>query len=189
MNMYLNNKGSVLVSTLITFSIVVITTTSLIGICYNNSKIFNLEYRDIIMKQKCYSAIEIVNNNISENVMFILQNSFNKEQFNDYFLNIDTLNKIKDISKSSLIKVDVSIPTKIEVNKEKNIIRFQVLTTLNDNQYSKKIQANVDIKNPFTDINKNEENINANLNKVRQESDLKTYNLGEIIKIYDYKEI
>ena len=74
--------------------------------------IFNLEYKEANIKETGYGTIDVVHSNILKEVEFVLQNTSNKDEFNNYFLGNNFLSNIKDISKSELNGTLVSIPTK-----------------------------------------------------------------------------
>ena len=66
--MYYSNKGSVLIFILIVFSIVSTITMMCIGLNYSNSRINNLNYQNIVMKESLLSSIELVHSNILKEV-------------------------------------------------------------------------------------------------------------------------
>lgn len=184
-----NNKGSILVTTLIIFSIILTMAMTCIGLHYTNSNIFNLEYKETDMTEIGYGAIEIVNSNILESVQYILKNTSNKEEFNNYFLGNNFLIDIKDITKSELKGVSINVPSNIKIDKTNGTLEFKVISNVVDNKYSKKFQASVKINNPFLNSVKD---FDENLQKDKDdniETDIKEYNIKEIVKVYDYKEI
>lgn len=94
--MYYNNKGSVLIFTLIVFSIVSTITMMCIGLNYSNSRISNLNYKSIVMRESLLSSIELVHSNILKEVSIAIENSENQEQFKNYFLGNTFVNNIKN---------------------------------------------------------------------------------------------
>ena len=79
--MYYSNKGSVLIFILIVFSIVSTITMMCIGLNYSNSRISNLNYQNIVMKESLLSSIELVHSNILKEVSIALENSETEEEF------------------------------------------------------------------------------------------------------------
>lgn len=71
--MYYSNKGSVLIFILIVFSIVSTITMMCIGLNYSNSRINNLNYQNIVMKESLLSSIELVHSNILKEVSIALK--------------------------------------------------------------------------------------------------------------------
>jgi len=203
--MYYNNKGSILVTTLIVFSIIVTISMTCIALHYSNSSIFNLEYKEANIKEAGYSTIDIVHSNILKEVEFVLQNTSNKDEFNNYFLGNNFLSNIKDISKSELNGALVSIPTKIEVDNINGFLKFDIVSTVKDDVYIKKFQASVKIKNPFFTQVASEENEGIEENDKEEKStnldildknllyeckkESREFNINETVIVYNYKEI
>ena len=95
--MYYSNKGSVLIFILIVFSIVSTITMMCIGLNYSNSRINNLNYQNIVMKESLLSSIELVHSNILKEVSIALENSETEEEFKNYFLGNIFVNNIKNL--------------------------------------------------------------------------------------------
>lgn len=179
--MYYNNKGSVLIFTLIVFSIVSTITMMCIGLNYSNSRISNLNYKSILMREYLLSSIELVHSNILKEVSIAIENSENQEQFKNYFLGNTFVNNIKNISNSQIQNVTVKIPGKITYNSS-GLITFQIETTFKEDNYTKKYRASIDIdtnlnfndasnelKNESETLNENYSNNFTNIYKINYE--------------------
>lgn len=179
--MYYNNKGSVLIFTLIVFSIVSTITMMCIGLNYSNSRISNLNYKSIVMREYLLSSIELVHSNILKEVSIAIENSENQEQFKNYFLGNTFVNNIKNISNSQIQNVTVKIPGKITYNSS-GLITFQIETTFKEDNYTKKYGASIDIdtnlnfndasnelKNESETLNENYSNNFTNIYKINYE--------------------
>lgn len=142
--MYYNNKGSVLVFVLIVFSIVSTVIMMCIGLNYSNSKISNLNYKNIVMKESLLSAIELVHSNILKEVSTYLKNSETEDEFKNYFLGNEFSNNIKNISKSQIQNTTIKIPGKIIYNSS-GLVTFQIQATFKEDNYTKKYGASVEI--------------------------------------------
>ena len=203
--MYYNNKGSVLIFTLIVFSIVSTITMMCIGLNYSNSRISNLNYKSIVMRESLLSSIELVHSNILKEVSIAIENSENQEQFKNYFLGNTFVNNIKNISNSQIQNVTVKIPGKITYNSS-GLITFQIETTFKEDNYTKKYRASIDIdtnlnfndasnelKNESETLNKNYSNNLTDIHKINYEEsyiELKSDNIlkfGNISDNYDNK--
>jgi hypothetical protein len=176
-----------------------------IGLHYSNSSIFNLEYKEANIKEAGYGTIDIVHSNILKEVEFALQNTSNKDEFNNYFLGNNFLSNIKDISKSELNGILVSIPTKIEVDNINGFLKFDIISTVKDDVYMKKFQASVKIKNPFFTQIVSEENEGIEEDDKEEKStnldildknllyehkkESREFNINEVVIVYNYKEI
>lgn len=174
--MFYNNKGSILVTTLIIFSIIITITMTCIALNYSNSSIFILEYKEANIKQIGYGAIEIVHSNILREVKIALETSTSKDEFDKYFLGNKFINSIKDISKSDLKGTSVTKPSEVKIDKINGFLEFDINSLVKDNNYKKKFQASVKIKNPFID---------DDTNLIISEYN----NINDIVVVYDYKEI
>ncbi|MGX4598830.1 hypothetical protein [Faecalimicrobium sp. JNUCC 81] len=199
--MYLNNKGLILITTLMIFSIISTVCMMCIGLNYSNKSIFNLEHKNIHLKELALGAIEIVHSNISKEVEIAVQRSKNEEEFKQYFLENNFIHNIKDISKSDLDNVLVNTSKKILYDKE-GFIYFDIICNSSEDTYTKKIQASVKILNPYLAIKENEkdeENIidkpevdDSNLNDIKdyyEENKHDSIDSKSLVIIYNYKEI
>ena len=214
--MYYSNKGSVLIFILIVFSIVSTITMMCIGLNYSNSRINNLNYQNIVMKESLLSSIELVHSNILKEVSIALENSETEEEFKNYFLGNIFVNNIKNISNSQIQNTTIRIPSKI-IYDSSGLITFQIESTFKQDNYTKKYRANVEIntdlnffntsdeiENKLESENKtdkildsNNETINNDKNiendkvEIEDENNIKIKNIdpSSIVTVYDYKEI
>ena len=163
-----NNKGSILITTILIFSIISTICIMCIGLSFSNEKIFNLEYKNIILNEESLSGIDIVHSNILKEVNYAIKSSSNKDEFNSYFTNLNFINNIKDISMTDLENVTISTSNKIII--DDNILKFDIVSTAKDKNYLKKNQASVKIINPFIEDNTDIDN-------------------NKLVTVYNYKEI
>lgn len=163
-----NNKGSILITTILIFSIISTICIMCIGLSFSNEKIFNLEYKNIILNEESLSGIDIVHSNILKEVNYAIKSSSNKDEFNSYFKNLNFINNIKDISMTDLENVTISTSNKIII--DDNILKFDIVSTAKDKNYLKKNQASVKIINPFIEDNTDIDN-------------------NKLVTVYNYKEI
>lgn len=142
--MYYNNKGSILIFVLIVFSIVSTITMMCIGLNYSNSRINNLSYKNIIMKESLLSSIDLVHSNILKEVSIALENSETEEEFKNYFQGNTFVNNIKNISNSQIQNTTIKVPSKI-TSGSSGLITFQIEATFKQENYIKKYKASVKI--------------------------------------------
>lgn len=166
--MQLNDKGSILITTILIFSIISTICMMCIGLNFSNENIFNLEYKNITLKEESLSGIEIVHSNILKEVDIAIKSTINEEEFNSYFMDLKFTSSIKDISMSNLENVTISVPNKIVI--DNNILKFNIISTAKDKNYIKKNQVSVKIINPFIYSN----------NEIDK---------NKLVIVYDYKEI
>lgn len=191
--MYFNNKGSILIFTLIIFSIISMITMMCIGLNYSNKRSYNLEYKETKMIENALSGIEVAGSNILKEVKINLENANSEEDFKNYFLGNNFSNKVCDMSQIDLSNVNVNITSgpKFENNE---YCTFKITSSSHENSYFKKFQANVKIKNPFVEYGNNL-NYENNSDEVGTDKELnfnefkKNIDVNGLVTIDDYKEI
>ena len=166
--MQLNDKGSILITTILIFSIISTICMMCIGLNFSNENIFNLEYKNITLKEESLSGIEIVHSNILKEVDNAIKSTINEEEFNSYFMDLKFTSSIKNISMSNLENVTISVSNKIVI--DNNILKFNIISSAKDSNYIKKNQASVKIINPF----------------IYSDNEI---DKSKLVIVYDYKEI
>lgn len=166
--MQLNDKGSILITTILIFSIISTICMMCIGLNFSNENIFNLEYKNITLKEESLSGIEIVHSNILKEVDNAIKSTINEEEFNSYFMDLKFTSSIKNISMSNLENVTISVSNKIVI--DNNILKFNIISSAKDRNYIKKNQASVKIINPF----------------IYSDNEI---DKSKLVIVYDYKEI
>jgi hypothetical protein len=146
-----NSKGSVLIVSILVFSI--ISTISIVSISwiFTNSKIFSLEYKDNLLKEGSLSGSEIAKSNILRNIRKAIDTTSNESGFNEYFLgnNMESfIDDIKNISSSGLDNVTVKVRDN-RVTEENGYLAFGIVSTSKDGNYYKTVNVDVAIKNPY----------------------------------------
>ena len=154
--MYYSNKGSVLVFILIIFSIISTIIMMCIGLNYSNSRISNLNYQNIVIKESLLSSIELVHSNILKEVSIAFENSETEEEFKSYFLGNTFINNIKNISNSQIQNITINIPKKI-IYDLNGLITFQIESTFKQDNYIKKYIASVEINTNLNFFNISDE--------------------------------
>lgn len=194
-----NNKGSILITTLMIFSIICTICMGCIALVYTNNNYFKLEYNYIQMKEKALSGIEITRSSILQQVNYAIENCNNEKEFTEYFLG-NIKNIIGDVSNSGLENVSVSIDSR-PIKDEDQSINLKIISSCRDEIYKKRISANIKIKNPWIEYVDNkvdesakeyskehlEENIEENIDTT--ENDKNNFNEKDLVVIYNYKEI
>ena len=79
------NNGSILIITLIIFSLVSTICLMCVSLAYSNIKISSLEIENLKLKEDSLSAIEVVYSNILEEVENAIDSTNNLEGFINYF--------------------------------------------------------------------------------------------------------
>ena len=186
------NNGSILIITLIIFSLVSTICLMCVSLAYSNIKISSLEIENLKLKEDSLSAIEVVYSNILEEVENAIDSTNNLEGFINYFKYDNCRSFIlmsKDISQSDLDEVGVELTNKTPFG-EINKLEFDLKTIATRGSYKKDILVKIRIDNPWYKINltQNEEfTLNENIETNNDEKEhLKRYDL---ITIYNYEEL
>ncbi|MEG0844175.1 MAG: hypothetical protein RSF39_08560, partial [Romboutsia sp.] len=142
-----NNKGSILITTIIFFSIILVICMSCISMALSNNDYSKLNYEYIKIKESSLSGIEIARSNILSRAKQAIESSNNADEFFNYFLGNST-SYITDISKSELKDVIVSIENRPSKDKE-GAINFTMTSNTRNKSYKKTMRVSVKILNPW----------------------------------------
>ncbi|MBY2478693.1 hypothetical protein KWV16_17630 [Clostridioides difficile] len=152
--MLLNNKGSILIMTLIIFSIISTVCIMTIGLIYTHNNIFELEYKDIQLKETSLSGIEISISNVFSCVEEAINISNSEDEFRTYFLGnnmINCIKKIKDTSHSNLEAVSLKVENNTIYDKD-DFFELDITSSVREKDFLKVIKVRVKIKNPWVGI-------------------------------------
>ncbi|EQF25972.1 putative membrane protein [Clostridioides difficile CD160] len=152
--MLLNNKGSILIMTLIIFSIISTVCIMTIGLIYTHNNIFELEYKDIQLKETSLSGIEISISNVFSCVGEAINISNSEDEFRTYFLGnnmINCIKKIKDTSHSNLEDVSLKVENNTIYDKG-DFFELDITSSVREKDFLKVIKVRVKIKNPWVGI-------------------------------------
>jgi len=152
--MFGNNKGSILIVTLIIFSIVNTICMMSISLIGSSIKTSNLELKSLVLKEKALSSIEFVSLNMKDEVDNIIDKTNNWSEFVDYVRNDNFknfINKSKDISYYSLDNIQIELINKTPFGSVNNL-EFAMKVIAIDDVYKKQISVNITIKNPWDGI-------------------------------------
>ena len=165
--MFGNNKGSILIITLVIFSIVNTICMMSISLIGSNVKTSSLELKNLVLKEKALSSIQFVSLNMKDEVDNIIDKTNNWSEFLEYIRNDNFksfINKSKDISYSSLENIQIELLNKTPFGSVNNL-EFSMKVIAIDDVYKKQISVNITIKNPWEGIGidnyivKDEENL------------------------------
>lgn len=164
-------SGSIMITTLICFSVISIVCVGCIGIVNSNNEIINVNYNSTVMGYKIKGGLELVHSKVLEEVNSAIQQSLISDDFKSFFKNYflgdnknHFINNIENINTDN-IKINI-INDKIYI--EDNNIKFDTTCEIKDNDIKKTSKCSFKI------------NLDFDFNEV---------NLNEIVKKYNYKEI
>lgn len=198
------NKGSVLVTTLMFFSIIMTICISCLSITSSNNRYSKLQYEHIRNEELALSGIEITKSNVLTAVKYAIENFDEEIEFKNYFLG-NTREIIGSVYDSGLYNVRVSLKGKAISDSDGNIT-FKIESVCKDGNYAKRIAASVKIINPWIKYGKNiddeieneddyiyyyntesNENIRNSIDTTKEQAD--KFDEGDLVVIYNYEEI
>ena len=149
-----NNKGSIMIVTMIIFSIISTICITCISLTYSNVNIASLELKNLQLKENGLGAVEIVYGNIKNEIENAIDNCSDSQEYINYIKRDNYKSFIlicKDISKSDLNNTTVELSNKTPFGEVKNF-EFEMKVTAKENNYKKQIKVNIKIKNPWNEI-------------------------------------
>lgn len=199
------NKGSVLIISVVVFSIITTVCMSCAGLILSNSRIYKLDYMNEKLKEGNIGIIEIIRSNILKEVKIAIDNTNNRNEFYSYMTKNNSrefINKIKNISDSSVNNSEVTISYNTS-SSNKDYMHYTISAKYIIKNYDKYVVAKFKIKNPwnevkikdedednvgnegyeFEDINENEEIIVQN-----EEDEENKINESDLVIFYNYEE-
>ena len=207
------NKGSILIVSIMVFTIISIICITCSGLILSSNRIYNLDYKNEQIKEGNLGAIEIIYSNILKEVKQAISETKSEDEFYRYFVKNNSLtfiNKIKNTSNSNLSNITVQAGYNNELS-NKEFIHYKISTKYKLGKYSKYMIVSVKIINPFfgksneeiivdeSEINElldGEENI-KNLDSIIESDEIhitneqynKTLNESDLVVLYNYEEI
>lgn len=149
-----NNKGSIMIVTLIILSIISTICITCISLTYSNINIASLELKNLQLKQNALGAVEIVYGNIKNEIDNAIDSCSNSQEYINYIKRDNYKSFIlncKDISKSDLDNTTVELTNKTPFGEVKNF-EFEMKVFAKENNYKKQVKVNIRIKNPWKEI-------------------------------------
>lgn len=184
-----NNKGSILIMSIIIFSIISLICITCSSLILSNNRIYELEYKTEKLKEMNLGVIELIYSNILKEVKFALENTTTESEFYDYLTKNNSnifINKIKRIENTNLENSIIDMSYNINLS-TKEYIHYKISTRSKLDIYDKYAFISVKIKNPF--FEKTQQAINlANLQEEQQNVNLSEIKEYELITFYNYEE-
>lgn len=193
------SKGSILIMSVITFSIISLICITCSSLILSNNRISELEYKTEKLKEENLGVIELIYSNMLKEVKYTVENTEIEDEFYNYLTKNNSaifINKVKKIENTGTTNriIDMDFDNSLST---KEYIHYKISIKSKINNHDKYALISVKIKNPWlgktekkleeSDIKKQEEsNIETNIENTEEE--VTKINEGDLITFYNYEE-
>ncbi|WP_434796919.1 hypothetical protein [Terrisporobacter vanillatitrophus] len=196
------NKGSILIMSVITFSIISLICITCSSLILSNNRISELEYKTEKLKEENLGVIELIYSNMLKEVKYAVENTEIEDEFYNYLTKNNSaifINKVKQIENTGLTSrtIDMAFDNILST---KEYIHYKISTKSKINNHDKYALISVKIKNPWfgkieksseelkeSDMNE-QEDLNMEVNVESTENQIAEINEGDLITFYNYEE-
>lgn len=158
------NSGSILIMSLITFSIISLICITCSALILSNNRISELEYKTEKLKEENMGVIELIYSNILEEVKYAIQETNTENEFYDYLTKSNSatfINKVKKIENNSSTTKTINMAYDNNFS-TKEYIHYKISTRSKIENHDKYALISFKIKNPwFGKLDENQETLNA----------------------------
>lgn len=196
------SKGSILIVSLIIFSIISLICVTCSGLILSNNRISDLEYKTEKLKEENIGAIELVHSNILKEIKDAIDNTKTEDEFYNYLTRNNSnmfINKVKNINISGLDNMTVNMGFDKDLS-TKQYIHYKMSTKSKIDNHDKYALVKVRIENPWFGIE--EENVQNSFQDNGDSVELSTemeketivedkiidINEGNLVTFYNYEE-
>lgn len=193
------SKGSILIMSVITFSIISLICITCSSLILSNNRISELEYKTEKLKEENLGVIELIYSNMLKEVKYTVENTEIEDEFYNYLTKNNSaifINKVKKIENTGTTNriIDMDFDNSLST---KEYIHYKISIKSKINNHDKYALISVKIKNPWlgktekkleeSDINEQEDsNIQTNIENTEEE--VTKINEGDLITFYNYEE-
>lgn len=193
------SKGSILIMSVITFSIISLICITCSSLILSNNRISELEYKTEKLKEENLGVIELIYSNMLKEVKYTVENTEIEDEFYNYLTKNNSaifINKVKKIENTgtTIRIIDMDFDNSLST---KEYIHYKISIKSKINNHDKYALISVKIKNPWlgktekkleeSDINEQEDsNIETNIENTEEE--VTKINEGDLITFYNYEE-
>lgn len=192
------SKGSILIMSVITFTIISLISITCSSLILSNNRISELEYKTEKLKEENLGVIELIYSNMLKEVKYTVENTEIEDEFYNYLTKNNSaifINKVKKIENTGLTSrtIDMAFDDNLST---KEYIHYKISTKSKINNHDKYALVSVKIKNPWfgkaekkleeLDIKEEYSNIEANIENT--EDEFTKINEGDLITFYNYEE-
>ena len=194
------SKGSILIMSIIIFSMISLICITCSSLILSNNRISELEYKTEKLKEENLGVIELIYSNMLKEVKYAMENTETEDEFYDYLTKNNSgifINKVKKIENTRLTSRTVNMAYDNNFS-TKEYIHYKISTKSKINNHDKYTLISVKIKNPwFGKINESSEKLNmdeqedllmeANFENI-EDNEITEINEGDLITFYNYEE-
>ncbi|WP_343337749.1 hypothetical protein TPELB_28580 [Terrisporobacter petrolearius] len=193
------SKGSILIMSVITFSIISLICITCSSLILSNNRISELEYKTEKLKEENFGVIELIYSNMLKEVKYTVENTEIEDEFYNYLTKNNSaifINKVKKIENTGTTNriIDMDFDNSLST---KEYIHYKISIKSKINNHDKYALISVKIKNPWlgkkekkleeSDI-KEQEDSNIETNIENTEEEVTKINEGDLITFYNYEE-
>ena len=195
------NKGSILIMSLVIFSIISLICITCSSLILSNNKISDLEYKTEKLKEENLGAIELIKSNMLEEVKYALENTKTEDEFYNYLStnnHRNFINNAKTVDKNFLENTYIEM----EYDSEKSIkefIHYKILVKSEIDNYEKYTLIKSKVENPWigkveNTPDKTESDLEemsskeSNEEEINNDSENVEINENDLITFYNYEE-
>lgn len=193
------SNGSILIMSIITFSIISLICITCSGMILSNNRISELEYKTEKLKEENLGVIELIYSNILKEVQYAVKNTKTEEEFYNYLTENNSktfINKVKKFDNIENFNSTIQMAYNDSLS-TKEYIHYKISTKSKINNHEKYALISVEIKNPwFGQVENNSEvlSINEDLSMEnnpnnKEDEEIKETTVSDLIKFYNYEEI
>lgn len=193
------SKGSILIMSVITFTIISLICITCSSLILSNNRISELEYKTEKLKEENFGVIELIYSNMLKEVKYTVENTKIEDEFYNYLTKNNSaifINKVKKIENTGTTNriIDMDFDNSLST---KEYIHYKISIKSKINNHDKYALISVKIKNPWlgkkekkleeSDI-KEQEDSNIETNIENTEEEVTKINEGDLITFYNYEE-
>lgn len=190
------NKGSILIMSIITFSMISLICITCSSLILSNSRIGVLEYKTEKLREANIGVIEIIYSNMLKEVQYAIENTNTVDEFYKYLTKNNSaifINKVKKIDNLGSMNSTINMGYNNSFS-TKQYIHYKISIKTKIDNYDKYALISAKIKNPwFSKVHNSSPELNKNLSMVIDSENIDNNEIVEtnednLIIFYNYEE-
>ena len=190
------NKGSILIMSIITFSMISLICITCSSLILSNSRIGVLEYKTEKLREANIGVIEIIYSNMLKEVQYAIENTNTVDEFYKYLTKNNSaifINKVKKIDNLGSMNSTINMGYNNSFS-TKQYIHYKISIKTKIDNYDKYALISAKIKNPwFSKVHNSSPELNKNLSmgidcENIDNNEIVETNEDNLIIFYNYEE-